>query len=231
MTTRDNKHIAIIGASYAGLALANGLLNKKDNNKVTLFEGRHPLPVGSIVGNVTIISQHVLKELGMPFRASERIPEAELFELLRQPVQQSINYGHVVQGLHQAPDGRIVLTVRQHDSVEELGPYDFVVAANGVWSKFRASNLQQVAVIGDARWAQDSWDFGLQRIRGGANQALEDGLDLGRLLCGQLQDLGKFSARFKQLQVRRRRALWAAFWCAAIAVVLRRTLFESQTMA
>ena len=59
------------------------------------------------------------------------------------------------------------------------GPFDFVVAANGVRSMFRRCGIDRVALIGDSRWVQSRWwDLGSRRLRKGADIALRDALEL-----------------------------------------------------
>jgi hypothetical protein len=64
-----------------------------------------------------------------------------------------------------------------------FGPYPIVVGADGVNSMIRQQALCATYLIGDARWARDRWyDMGLRRIRRGAELAMNDGMELGRLI-------------------------------------------------
>ena len=69
-----------------------------------------------------------------------------------------------------------------------MGPFDFVVVANGVCSSLVSSSSSflssSLALVGDARWVPDQWwDLGTKRLQSGADTAIQDGLELANLLA------------------------------------------------
>jgi hypothetical protein len=109
-----------------------------------------------------------------------------------------------------------------------------VVGADGVFSIIRSYAYKGTYLIGDARWVQDvSWyDLGTTRIAHGANMAMMDGLELGKILVDNFlqckSDDGdtnmittlmthKFCARkiYEQRLIR-----WCFFTFASIAIIV-----------
>jgi hypothetical protein len=246
---QEGRTIAIIGASYAGLALANTLMSKSQAERnpdasfqdILLFEAMPgPLPPGTIFNTVTVpLAPTLYNRMGLKWLWSldtTTVQEEELLTSLRERLQKSIRYGHVVEHAR-IKEGHLHLHVsvyKQKDSArgegetKEIGPLDVVVAANGVLSDFRnIRNTTQFFVLGDARWvANHWWDFGYKRLRSGANRALQDGVELGELLlqdnigwCDSRYD--RFSAAKKQQANVKRRVLLivllVAFFAASYA--------------
>ena len=66
-----------------------------------------------------------------------------------------------------------------------LEVFDHVVAADGLRSSLRRGDCadERLSFIGDARWAFGRWwDLGRRRLAHGADTALQDALELSRLL-------------------------------------------------
>jgi hypothetical protein len=219
--------IAIVGSGFGGLSLALrlGRQDGDDALKVVVLESQSSAS-GGIVGELHLPSgKKNLAQLGLSdlweklSSRSERIDhvsQACLQRALREKAASSIRYGHCVIGIEQVPDGRL-LCLLDNDR-PAMGPFDIVVGADGVLSRFRLlppRKCGRVALVGDARWAQDRWwDFGTARIQGGADLAIRDGLELGELLLTRndgwnlsVGDLGPFCAASKRREILRRRAI------------------------
>jgi len=146
-------------------------------------------------------------------------------------------------------------------SLETYGPFDVVVGADGVLSVLRKMcctltffertgvddvDWRRVALIGDALWVQDRWwDFGVRRIRRGADEAIKDGVELGLMLsrhvnsmtkkyCGCVPppqpfeiELGRFCAYSKQRRVRKKQIIvWSVMAFILISVLWSRISVE-----
>jgi hypothetical protein len=217
--------IAVVGAGFGGLSLAL-TLSRHDNNdalKVVVLESQ-PSAAGGIVGELHLNwGKQSLAQLGLSglwkklSSRSERIdcvPQECLQRALREEAASSIRYGHCVIGIEQVPDGRLLCLL--DGDRPAVGPFDIVVGADGVLSRFRLlPPCGRVALVGDARWAQDRWwDLGAARIQCGADLAIRDGLELGKLLLTRkdgwdlsVGDLGPFCAASKRREILRRRAI------------------------
>jgi hypothetical protein len=126
------------------------------------------------------------------------------------------------------------------DTNQKYGPFDVVVSADGLFGRKTIGIVHEkkehcskedtvdadilygnskFARIGDGRWLDRIWwDFGTTRIKRGANVAIHDGLQLGKLLVEQGGycdlDLGKFTEPSPMEQSRRwiKRRLWLLFF-------------------
>lgn len=157
------------------------------------------------------------------------IPQEGLQRSLRCVVAEKIRYGHRVIGIREDTrgGGSFVDCIRKErnsrrkarDIETREGPFDIVAGADGVISCVRKCsvgggsssafrNINNVALLGDGRWCQDRLDLGSRRIKCGADIAIQDGIELARLLTSRDRanlDLGKFSARKKRHEISVRR--------------------------
>jgi len=156
-------------------------------------------------------------------RRPNYIPQETLQSEMRKVVSENIWYGHRVIGLSDDGEGGGLFvdciqkqrTAGRKDRGMEKrqGPFDIVAGADGVLScirrcgvggsNFRSSN-NNVALLGDSRWCQDRFDLGSRRIKCGADIALQDGIELSKLLAARDStnlDLGQFCARKKRQDI------------------------------
>ena len=157
------------------------------------------------------------------------IPQEGLQRSLRRVVAEKIRYGHRVIGISEDTRGGGIFvdcirkardSSRKARGIEtRKGPFDIVAGADGVISCVRKCsvgggsssafrNINNVALLGDGRWCQDRLDLGSRRIKCGADIAIQDGIELARLLTSRDRanlDLGKFSARKKRHEISVRR--------------------------
>jgi hypothetical protein len=201
------------------------------------------------VGDINVPSLFtVLKQLSISIDTKDACSDMDRVMISRQQLKktlyENLRPGTVrcrqrVTGIEKRGDGLIDCIMEQANDDEtqdtKLGPFHVVVAADGVRSLFRTCRLKNVALVGDARWAQDRWwDFGYGRIHTGANVAMVDGLELGKLL---LQDarkfcnvqsndispnstLGHFSAEEKRREILMKRSLVLAIFIAFLSRIL-----------
>ena len=186
--------IAIIGASYAGLTLANTLNQKSSSISFTIFDSK-TLPFTYVTGgdafNVPSYSSLATK---LSLKTSQQLPDNELtrqdvIESLLERVTQHVIVGTRIERIKER-NGLFYLHTRQNlqslndaSSTERIyGPYQFLIGADGVRSKCRTCAFNGIFLIGDARWVNDRWyDLGLRRIRRGADIAIQDGVELGEM--------------------------------------------------
>ncbi len=159
------------------------------------------------------------------------ISQEGLQRSLRRVVAEKIRFGHRVIGISEDTrrGGIFVdctcirkerISSRNARGIETReGPFDIVAGADGVISCVRKCsvgggsssafrNINNVALLGDGRWCQDRLDLGSRRIKCGADIAIQDGIELARLLTsrdGANLDLGKFSASKKRHEISVRR--------------------------
>ena len=207
--------IAIIGASYAGLTLANVLERfSKDNNvSYCIFDGKS-MPFTYITGG---------KEFDVPFYHSGLVPQLllknlndddcnyknkvvtrkEVTEQLLKHVNKEclftqtkiINIVSKTKQINKPSSSlssKVVFYLHVHssssNSLSSYGPYDAVVGSDGVRSLVRPYGKKGMYVIGDARWVASRWyDFGTKRIQQGANIAMIDAYTFGHQLLKQQQ--------------------------------------------
>ena len=200
--------VAIVGGSYSGLVLANYLRahsvphvvfdrrpratcdDNDDNDVVGVEGGGAGFDVPSYYG--------IARELGLVSDGNgddiDGVPttrDGVRKVLLRGVVEASSLISSVsVDWVERVEDEHFYLHSSSSSSsfaatvYATHGPYRTVVGADGVFSVIRSSALRGTYLIGDARWAKDRWyDLGLRRIRRGGDMAMNDGVDLGRIIA------------------------------------------------
>ena len=202
--------MAIIGASYGGLTLAN-LLHKNHIPFVILESKIPPFPfVSGGEFNVPSLPQIMKKlELKVP---KEENQEDELssspsrkavINTLLKHVKDNIMYGqkvckivnvrqndnvnlfyiHHIQRFDDQAHKSTKESYGMKEDVQISGPYTSIIGADGVKSICRKLSLPGTYLIGDARWVDDRfYDFGYRRINQGANIAMSDAIELGTML-------------------------------------------------
>jgi 2-polyprenyl-6-methoxyphenol hydroxylase-like FAD-dependent oxidoreductase len=252
--------VAILGAGYSGLSLANLLLShapkKHDNDwaDVVLIEALHPPTPGALVGNVRVPNAKLLfQRLGwsypwgrmqeqqrqggntgdrfhasgenqsLPTTSTSIVPEDELIQALRRPVESKIWHRHVCCQVEAAAKNSnndddqlsLLLTNRETETTFRY-PHaiDVLVICTGASSSksimrnIPSSSLSRciILVLGDARASIDV--LGQHRIRQGANQAMQDAMDVSEMLLllskGETltrQQWGRFGLRAKRRAV------------------------------
>jgi len=208
---RNPNPIAIIGASYAGLTLANILhLNEIP---YTIFESKYP-PFTYITGgsefNVPSIKcvlatldlqlQVRLEKKGQTIEDSQYpYTREDVIGLLWERVKNHVVCGTKVTKIKQNQDSGTFyihyskITNEYSKRVDGIsthvsGPYDCIIGADGVLSICRTSALSRNYLVGDARWVNDRWyDLGLRRIDQGADLAMLDGIELGMEIVNSLK--------------------------------------------
>ncbi len=186
--------IAIIGASYAGLSLAN-TLKQKSSISFTIFDSK-TLPFTYVTGgdafNVPSYST-LAKKLSL--KTSSQLPDngltrQDVIESLLEQVTHNVIVGTRIERIEKRNNVFYLHTRTQKlqssangSSTETIyGPYQYVIGADGVRSKCRTCALHGIFLIGDARWVNDRWyDLGLRRIEQGADIAIQDGVELGEM--------------------------------------------------
>ena len=193
--------IAIIGASYAGLSLANTLQQQQNSSSssplaFTIFESK-TLPFTYVMGgdsfNVPSFPSIAKKlQLNMTNKSfDDGLTRQDVMESLLGPVRHQVIAGARIERIEEQNDGfylHVIQKLKTNDmdltstnnNTEIHGPYQCVVGADGVLSKCRTTALGGTFLIGDARWVNDRWfDLGLRRIQRGADIAIMDGVELG----------------------------------------------------
>ncbi|KAI2512716.1 hypothetical protein MHU86_1712 [Fragilaria crotonensis] len=268
--------IAIIGAGYAGLSLANLLermnqdLKKADSNvtsptdlfRIVLLDALHP--PSPLTGDLCVPNpKHLYKALGWnwTFDNDAVIPEEALLQDLRRTAD--IEYQRYCYKIEpqqqqlQQQDSNMKLSLlvwnrKTDECFRHPSTFDFVIICNGVRSSKLVGQVLQtmptyflpsvlvnktnqqrstmmedrILLLGDARWTP-WWDFGRHRITQGANQALDDAMQVSQLLLQELlvrrrrrqpnceqevlqpvglfHDWGKFGLRNKRQEILRHR--------------------------
>ena len=133
--------------------------------------------------------------------------------------------------VYRSKDQRYYVSIATDEGkTTELGPFDIVVAANGLSyrgkkgseSSFLCSSIRNsIAVIGDARWYKTLWWnlFGFLRIKKGAAIAMMDGVELGRRLIDG-KPLDKYAASWVEQQQQRRKMIMVSLRIALILLVI-----------
>ena len=193
----ETSSIAIIGASYAGLTLANYVVLHSPRTKLQIFESSKSIPGRFIQGFFNVPNyRHILKQIKLKYNGDSR--DEIIHTLWSDRVKSVIKCMQKVVNIErQHFSNELYILVQDGDSMQQkrYGPFDFVIGADGVLSICRQSPLEGVLVIGDARWVRSRWyDFGLQRINSGGDIAMMDACELGHLLCYDYyeDDLKKF---------------------------------------
>jgi len=177
--------VAIIGASYAGLTLANVL--HQHSIPYTLFDSKQSFTY--VTGDLNLPSWNTIKKkLELETNYGDDWPSRqEVIESLLNRVKSNVQCSQRIVQIEKRM-GCFYLHSKQIQSNEQHkttihGPYYSVVGADGVLSSVRAYALKDTYLIGDARWCKDRWyDFGLRRVKQGANLAMLDALEFGQEL-------------------------------------------------
>lgn len=194
----DRQEVAIIGAGFAGLVLANYLEQHTTTHTTLVLESRNePIPIIGTFRLPKLITKSLFSEIGIHVGKDTEdeeifVSRQDLLAKLRKNI--SIQYScHVTQVY--TKNEKLYLSAK-NKSTELLGPFDIVVAANGL-SLNRGQQLlfspsvaacANTAIIGDSRWYHTVWWdlFGFTRIKMGGAIAMMDGLELGeRLVHGK----------------------------------------------
>mmetsp|Transcript_19706 Transcript_19706/g.36981 ORF Transcript_19706/g.36981 Transcript_19706/m.36981 type:complete len:277 (+) Transcript_19706:241-1071(+) len=200
--------IAIIGGSFSGLTLANVLY--LHSIPYTIFDSRSfPFThvMGGAKFNIPSY-ELVAKKLGLDHTQPPPLPlppkysknnngddgptRKDVIDALLKRVESNLVTSQRIVRIELKSSGLFYLHSQQQiykpnrhrdgwsSDTRIIGPFQFVVGADGVLSKVRISALQNTFLVGDARWVNDRWyDLGLRRIDRGADMALLDGLELG----------------------------------------------------
>ena len=193
--------VAIIGASYAGLTLANTLLEQKSSSIAFKIFDSKTLPFTYVTGGDAFnVPSYVSLAKKLALQKSQQLSNIngltrqDVIESLLERVKQHLIVGtrierieernhlfylHTRRKLQSSDDGTTTATIASN-SYHVYGPYQCIIGADGVRSICRTSALYGTYLIGDARWVNDRWyDLGLRRIERGADIAIQDGLELG----------------------------------------------------
>ena len=191
MRRQTSLRVGIIGAGYAGLALARAFQQLHEPPQVTLFESREAVDSVQIGGELELPSGGaVMDALGLhdEWSALESVgsrpscvPLQPLLSLLaRSLLPSTIKYRHSVTKITQHGSERAI-HVKCTDEGLKRFIVDLVVLAPGLRSYVEVEpGAVGVLVVGDARWVANRWwDFGSARINRGADIALQDAVALG----------------------------------------------------
>lgn len=188
--------VAIIGAGFAGLALANYLekmnitylvLESKEKAVPIVGTFRLPSTMHAVLSELGILSSTFLLPKDTTIGSELLIPRQDLMADLRKNI--SVQYSSHVKDVRKvavAGTEQYYISTAGSDELL-LGPFDTVVAANGLSLSSSSSPLWKescTAVIGDSRWYSHLWYdvFGITRIQKGGAIAMTDGLELGKRL-------------------------------------------------
>eukprot|EP00438_Fugacium_kawagutii_P011453 Skav234943 [mRNA] locus=scaffold2817:19403:20146:- [translate_table: standard] len=202
--------IAVIGGGLAGLSFAASILKESDvQRRVVVFERCPELDAGPLQHlQIKKPGEEALKRLGFLSDEHEsHLPELERIELLRWLANQLpagvLRFGKACTGLRSGEDQGIFCVVDGTDGTLELGPFDLLVAADGLRSSVRQScaglaDLSRIFLLGDARRGfRRERDLGFSRIYEGGNQALLEGLRFADLLrCHGMEGLAVHGAAY-----------------------------------
>lgn len=191
--------VAIIGASYAGLTLANTLEQKSSSIAFNVFDSK-TLPFTYVTGGDAFnVPSYVSLAKKLALQKSQQLSNngltrQDVIESLLERVKQHLIVGTRIERIEERNHLFYLHTRRKFQSREDgtstatiasnnfhiYGPYQCIIGADGVRSICRTSALYGTYLIGDARWVNDRWyDLGLCRIERGADIAIQDGLELG----------------------------------------------------
>lgn len=202
--------IAVIGGGLAGLSFAASILKESvdvPRPRLVVFERCPELDAGPLQHlQIKKPGAEALKRLG--FLTGHGLPELERIELLRWLANRLpagvLRLGKACTGLRSS-EQRIFCVVDGTDGTrEELGPFDVLVAADGLRSAVRQScanvaDLSRIFVLGDARRGfRRERDLGFSRIYEGGNQALLEGVRFADqiLRCHGVEELSNGPAAY-----------------------------------
>lgn len=205
------RRIAIVGAGFAGLALANFLEKEKKHSRkeddtlevdYQIFDSKST-PI-QICGPISLPNgRRVLSKLGLYLQEKDTregaeeaalvVEREEFMDLLRFEIQKKINYSCEIISVIKRHDNQYLLHTK--NDKELLGPFDLVVAADGLFGLTSNCPNEIPVVIGDARWQREMWfwDFGRRRRQRGADIAICDAIELGEIILGNQGFSDKFS--------------------------------------
>ncbi|KAL7525405.1 hypothetical protein ACHAXR_003143 [Thalassiosira sp. AJA248-18] len=244
--------VAIIGASYAGLTLANVL--HLHSIPYVIFDCKS-LPFTHVMGGAKFnipSYELIVKKLELVDVAKSYLDDddddgptrEEVIESLLQRVGQNLITSQRIVRIESRSSGLFYLHAllpKTHEANQSddqiIGPFQSIVGADGVLSKVRTSALLGTFLIGDARWVNDRWyDLGLRRINRGADMALLDGLALGEAMvseeCGRIITkqkttvvLSRIREKFCAWEISQRRAKRR---CTLFVAILFTLMFKFQ---
>ena len=175
--------IAIVGASYAGLTLANVL--HLHSIPYRIFDSKS-LPFPHVMGGFFNVPSYevIAKELQLnvaKHAVDDGPTRKEVVDSLLQRVKPNLITSQRMVRIKNMSGLFYLHTNNSEPSDTCFGPFRSIVGADGVLSKVRTSALRGTFLIGDARWVNEQWwDLGFQRINKGADVAMLDGLALGK---------------------------------------------------
>lgn len=214
-TTSSSKKVAIIGAGFAGLTLANYL---QSYHQCTILESKEE-PI-SIVGtfrlplHIADILEPIRQMRGIEFPSSMKLLDSSKWLVSRPQLLTwlreggiPIHYSAAVQAVKRVStvDKGYILTIRSSNGeVSEMGPFDIVVVATGFSLNKNDWVWDCTAMVGDARCSRHAWwdIFGLTRIQKGGAMAMMDAKELATRIL-QEQDLREYSPQWLQRQLRK----------------------------
>ncbi|KAG7366942.1 hypothetical protein IV203_029612 [Nitzschia inconspicua] len=215
--------VAIIGAGFAGLALANvleqerirpntdasSLDDRRGKREISyrIFESKpRPIPIiGTIqltfaiefLKQVDLMDDAIVNGVFPMYSPQNNNSETfvnvsrEIFlDLLRRniDIQNNCHIVNVVSDPMSLQQARYKLV--SEDGVE-YGNFNLVVLADGLFGERSLLRHENIAArIGDCCWYSERliwWDFGTTRIRQGADNAIRDAMELGKLLMGAME--------------------------------------------
>mmetsp|Transcript_28155 Transcript_28155/g.75123 ORF Transcript_28155/g.75123 Transcript_28155/m.75123 type:complete len:295 (-) Transcript_28155:4-888(-) len=198
--------VCIIGAGLAGLGLARALQARRPAVEVSIFDRQAVLKASLRTLDLERATGEAMRRLGLwdAWLSIQKPPDERgqdhsigwaLRDDLLAMIAASLRPGTLQMdracvGLSEADDGTGRLMVELGEG-GEVGPFDIVVAADGLQSVVRRFLLApgghelsgRVALLGDAqRRLGRELDAGLGRIRRGGNQALRGALELADVI-------------------------------------------------
>ena len=210
----EKESVAIIGAGYAGLTLANCLKQQS----TTLFDRLAPPREGVLVGKIRVpIARLLCEKMGWSLPVSDDEVEEEwlLSKLRNKRVNEMIQYHSSVSAIVFESESGYFLSVhnRKINALTREGPFQRVVVASGMRT---SRNFRKHAiVVGDAASTLDV--FGLNRINSGAHRAISQAMALASELENDNPDLSRFQVS-RLISVRR--------WLFMLAILVLAVLVD-----
>ena len=193
-------HLAVVGGSFSGLALAL-MLQQVSQVRVSLFEGRSEEEAQEVHGTIYLHDgELLLKQLGLEDAwtriasgadgASAWVRRRELIRAMTNSLEAgTIHYKSRVEAINVGSDGCLECILNHGSS----GGFALVIAADGLTSALRSlappELRSRIALIGDSRVQFGREPFlGALRINFGAGRALGEGIRLAALIAGTDQE-------------------------------------------
>jgi hypothetical protein len=216
------RHIAIVGAGYAGLALTNLLLKQNSFqanpiDSVMIFDALHP-PSFFVEGDLCVpIAKELYRNLDWTWPLSCKIisnddsfirEEFLLQDLRKRPRVRYYHFCYKIEADRLSDNQLALHFLNRANGKVFCHPlrFDIVVLCHGVRSSSLLRQIplkldQNILVLGDARFYR-IWDFGYLRLKQGANQAIKDAIEVSNLLrTNNSNDWGKYGLRFKRQSI------------------------------